>query len=53
MATYWTLGCDGNEPSELAAFWAKALGYVAEPRFDDPDGAAIVDPDGEGPAIGW
>ena len=38
---------------QAGGFWAKALGYVAEPGFDDPDGASIVDPDGEGPAIGW
>ena len=36
-----------------AAFWARALGYVAESGYDDPDGASIVDPDGRGPAIGF
>ncbi|MDQ1493866.1 MAG: hypothetical protein QOG69_349 [Actinomycetota bacterium] len=30
-----------------------ALGYVAEPGYDDPEGASIVDPDGVGPAIGF
>ena len=53
MATHWTLGCDANDPHRLAAFWAAALGYVAEPGYDDPDGASIVDPDGRAPAIGW
>lgn len=53
MATHWTLGCDANGPHRLATFWASALGYVAEPGYDDPDGASIVDPEGEGPAIGW
>ncbi|MEV4512832.1 VOC family protein [Dactylosporangium sp. NPDC049525] len=53
MATHWTLGCDAHEPHALAAFWAAALGYVAEPGYDEPDGASIVDPDGSGPAIGF
>ena len=53
MATHWTLGCDAADPHALAAFWALALGYVAEPGYDDPDGASIVDPDGVGPAIGF
>ncbi len=53
VTTHWTLGCDANDPQRLAAFWAAALGYVAEPGYDDPDGASIVDPDGGGPAIGW
>ena len=29
-----------------AAFWAGALGYEAEPGFDGPDAASIVDPAG-------
>ena len=53
MATHWTLGCDANDPQRIAAFWAKAIGYVAEPGYDDPDGASIIDPDGNGPAIGF
>jgi predicted enzyme related to lactoylglutathione lyase len=53
MATYWTLGCDANDPQRLAAFWAYALGYVTEPGFDEPDNASIIDPDGAGPAIGF
>ena len=53
MATHWTLGCDAEDPHLLASFWAHALGYVAEPGYDDPDGASIIDPDGVGPAIGW
>src|SRR5690349_21098175 len=53
MATPWTLGCDAADPAALAAFWAAALRYVAEPGYDDPDGASIVDPDGKGPAIGF
>ncbi|MBY8874375.1 VOC family protein [Micromonospora sp. PLK6-60] len=53
MATHWTLGGDAEEPQRLAAFWARALGYVIEPGHDDPDGASIVDPAGVGPAIGF
>ena len=53
MTIHWTIGCDAADPHRLAAFWAAALGYVAEPGYDDPDGASIVDPDGEAPAIGW
>ena len=53
MATHWTLGCDATDPHRLAEFWALALGYVAEPGFDDPDGASIIDPDDVGPAIGF
>lgn len=53
MGTHWTLGCDAADPQRLAAFWALALGYVTEPGYDDPDGASIVDPDGNGPAIGF
>jgi Glyoxalase-like domain len=33
--------------------WATALGFVAEPGWEDPDGASIVDPAGVGPAIGF
>jgi len=53
VATHWTLGCDAVDPHRIAAFWAGALRYVAEPGYDDPDGASIVDPDGVGPAIGF
>jgi predicted enzyme related to lactoylglutathione lyase len=53
MATRWTLGCDAADPHRIARFWADALGYIAEPGYDDPDGASIVDPDGAGPAIGF
>lgn len=53
MATHWTLGCDAYDPQRLAAFWALALGYVPEPGYDDPEGASIIDPDGNGPAIGF
>jgi hypothetical protein len=53
MATHWTLGGDATDPHRLASFWAAALGYVAEPGYDDPDGASIIDPDGAGPAIGF
>ncbi len=53
MATRWTLGCDAADPHASAAFWATALGYVAEPGYVDPDGASIIDPDGEDPAIGF
>src|SRR5215469_9296636 len=50
--SHWTLGCDAADPHRAAAFWAAALGYLAEPGYDDPDGASIIDPDGAGPAIG-
>lgn len=53
MALLWTLGCDATDPHRIAAFWATALGYVAEPGYDDPDGASIIDPAGLGPAIGF
>lgn len=53
MATLWTIGADANDPQRLAAFWARALGYVPEPGFDGPDNASIIDPDGRGPAIGF
>jgi hypothetical protein len=53
MATHWTLGCDAADPHRIAAFWALALGYIAEPGYDDPEGASIIDPDGKGPAIGF
>ncbi len=53
MATHWTIGADAHDPQRLAAFWALALGYEAEPGYDDPDGASIIDPNGMGPAIGW
>jgi hypothetical protein len=53
MATHWTLGCDAADPQRISAFWAQALGYVAEPGYDDPDGASIIDPDGCAPAIGF
>ncbi|TCN39053.1 hypothetical protein EV644_10721 [Kribbella orskensis] len=53
MAIHWTLGCDAADPGDIAAFWAGALGYVAEPGYDDPDGASIIDPEGVGPAIGF
>jgi catechol 2,3-dioxygenase-like lactoylglutathione lyase family enzyme len=53
MSVRWTLGCDAADPHRLAGFWAFALGYVAEPGYDEPDGASIVDPDGRRPAIGF
>jgi hypothetical protein len=53
VATHWTLGCDAAEPRRIAAFWARALGYVDEPGYDEPDGASIIDPDGRGPAISF
>jgi len=53
MSTHWTLGCDAADPHRIAAFWALALGYVAEPGYDDPQGASIVDPDGVRPAISF
>ena len=53
MATHWTLGCDAADPQRIAAFWAIALEYVAEPGYDDPDGASLVDPDGVGPAVSF
>jgi hypothetical protein len=53
MTTHWTLGCDAADPHRIAAFWAAALGYVAEPGYEEPDGASIIDPDGTRPAIGF
>ncbi len=53
MATHWTLGGDAADPRLLAAFWAKALGYVDEPGYGDDESASIIDPDGKGPAIGF
>ncbi|MFC7489188.1 MULTISPECIES: VOC family protein [unclassified Knoellia] len=53
MAIHWTLGGDASDPLLVAAFWAKALGYVMEPGYDDPDGASIIDPDGRGAAMSW
>lgn len=53
MAVHWTIGADASDPHLLGAFWAKALGYVPEPGYDDPDGASIVDPAGVGPTIGF
>ena len=53
MATHWTLGCDAADPHRIAAFWAAALGYVAEPGYDEPDGASIIDPDSAEPAISF
>lgn len=53
MATHWTLGGDAADPHRLAEFWKTALGYVDEPSYDDPEGASIVDPDGNGPPIGF
>ena len=52
-ATDRTLGCDATDPHRLAAFWARALGYVDEPGYEEEHGASIVDPDGRGPAIGF
>ncbi len=53
VATHWTIGGDAADPHALAEFWAFALGYVAEPGYDDPDGASIIDPDGVGPAVSF
>lgn len=53
MTTSWTLTFDATDPQRAAAFWAEALGYVAEPGYEDPDGASIVDPDGAKPAISF
>jgi hypothetical protein len=53
MATRWTLGCDAADPHRMAAFWAAALGYVAEPGYSGAEAASIIDPDGTEPAIGF
>jgi catechol 2,3-dioxygenase-like lactoylglutathione lyase family enzyme len=53
VTTRWTVGWDAADPHRLAAFWATALGYAAEPGYDEPDGASLVDPAGELPAIGF
>jgi hypothetical protein len=52
MATHWTLGRDANDQHMLAGFWARALGYVPEPGYDDPDGASVIDPQKQAPATG-
>ncbi len=46
-------GADSAAAGGIAGFWALALGYAAEPGYDDPDGASIIDPDGVGPAISF
>lgn len=51
MSTHWTIGADANDPGAQAAFWAGALGYVAEPADEDAYCVTIIDPDGTGPAI--
>lgn len=53
VATRWTLACDAADPHRLAEFWSLALGYVAEPGYDEEHSASIVDPGGQGPAIGF
>ncbi len=53
MATHWTLGGDAADPHRLATFWIRALGYVNEPGYDEPDSASIIDPEGHGPAISF
>jgi predicted enzyme related to lactoylglutathione lyase len=53
VATHWTLGCDAGDPQRVAEFWARALGYVKESGFDEPNSASIIDPTGERPAIGF
>ncbi|MEU8284264.1 VOC family protein [Micromonospora sp. NPDC048905] len=53
MATHWTLGCDADDPQQIATFWARGLGYIKEPGFGEPDSASIVDADGRGPAISF
>ena len=53
MGTPWTICFDAADPHRLAAFWADALGYVAEAGHDEPDGTSIVDPAGRGPAISF
>jgi hypothetical protein len=51
MAAIGRSGCDANDPHRIAQFWAKALGYIVDQGYDNPDGASIVDPAGKGPAI--
>lgn len=53
MTTHWTLCGDAADPQRLARFWALALGYVDEPGYDFPGGAALVDPAGRLPAISF
>src|SRR5262245_36372273 len=53
MTTFWTISGDANDPQRLAKFWKLALGYVDEPGYDFPDGAALVDPDGVLPPISF
>jgi hypothetical protein len=51
--THWTVTYDAADPQRLAGFWALALGYVAEPGYDFPDGASLIDPAGTLPAISF
>jgi Glyoxalase-like domain len=53
MTTQWTLGRDAADPHRIAALWAAALGYVAEPGYEERDGTSIIDPDCTGSAIGF
>ena len=53
MTLVWTVTFDAGDPKRLAAFWALALGYVDEDGYDFADGASLIDPDGERPAISF
>jgi hypothetical protein len=53
MAIDWTVTFDAGDPKRLAAFWALALGYVNEEGYDFEDGASVMDPEGQRPAISF
>ena len=53
MTTHWTLTYDAADPQRLARFWALALGYVDEPRYDSVDATSLTDPEGVLPAISF
>lgn len=53
MTTHWTLSGDAVDPQRIGDFWKRALGYVDEEGYDNPDGAALVDPDDRLPPISF
>src|SRR5262245_7161132 len=53
MTTFWTVSGDAADPHCLAEFWKLALGYIDEPDYDFVDGAALIDPEGVLPPIGF
>lgn len=53
MTTTWTLTGDAADPQRLATFWKRALGYIDEEGYDFTDGASLVDPAGQLPALSF